>query len=775
MGLVILALPLHAMPNYVGWPGHGMQLSQQSGTSYKWWFLPEVSGQQLRRLVGAVELPGLRGQARVPRVPRHRRHDGRVGEEQRLRSRHVGARGGARPVRHADGADAVAVLDRRLHRFDGGPVLRGVVDHAVPLHQPGRAVVGAVERPTRPALRRRARRARPSSTRASSTSRCSGVRYYMAISDRMIDFGRRNADLTEVASVGTVGRVRGGRLRARATARQPARRAWPISPTKSHGWLDRSMDWYMDPEAWSVVLDRRRARATGSASSEGEQPEVQPPDTGHGLEHRRRPTTRSSSTSASPGTPVLGQDVVLPELEGERRRRTVAGDAEPDGRGARRATTSSCTTAGPAVDFAGWGVTLAGSGGLWSGSGAPGPSRCRPSRRDAVAADPKPCRTDPDGEPDPTRTVRAPTPPPRPSDGGIPASVFDPAEMILPSVAAGPARDRRPTPAPASLSAPARAPSGDRRRALSAAVLFGPTFGFLFDDRRRQYLRVRSDLDVDAVRARPRPANCRLSVVVPAFGEARPHRRHDRAAATWRSRRSTPTAVSRSSWSTTAPSTTRRSTRARRRCRSSAAPRTQSGQGRGGSHGRARRARAHRSCSPMRTSRTHPTRSSACSHEIEVGWDVVTGSRRHTDTTTLVRARRLREIGGRAINALTRAVLLGQYRDTQCGLKAFRSDVAQLIFRHTRIDGFAFDVEVFFLVEQYHLSLDRGAGSRRELVTVDGARGLATPPDSFAICSAFAGGRISACTTSRRGDPVLARRLVAPSSPRALRSPNRRA
>ncbi|HEY6531670.1 MAG TPA: glycosyltransferase [Acidimicrobiales bacterium] len=90
---------------------------------------------------------------------------------------------------------------------------------------------------------------------------------------------------------------------------------------------------------------------------------------------------------------------------------------------------------------------------------------------------------------------------------------------------------------------------------------------------------------------------------------------------------------------------------------------------------------------------------------VEAGWDVVVGSRRHTDTTTLVRARRLREIGGRGINLLTRAVLLGQHRDTQCGLKAFRSDVARLIFAHTRVDGFAFDVEVFHLVERYHLSL----------------------------------------------------------------------
>jgi dolichyl-phosphate beta-glucosyltransferase len=90
---------------------------------------------------------------------------------------------------------------------------------------------------------------------------------------------------------------------------------------------------------------------------------------------------------------------------------------------------------------------------------------------------------------------------------------------------------------------------------------------------------------------------------------------------------------------------------------------------------------------------------------VEDGWDVVVGSRRHTDTTTLVRARRIREIGGRAINLLTRAVLLGQYRDTQCGLKAFRSDAARLIFSRSMVDGFAFDVEVFHLIERYHLSL----------------------------------------------------------------------
>ncbi|MBA2433685.1 MAG: glycosyltransferase [Chthoniobacterales bacterium] len=85
---------------------------------------------------------------------------------------------------------------------------------------------------------------------------------------------------------------------------------------------------------------------------------------------------------------------------------------------------------------------------------------------------------------------------------------------------------------------------------------------------------------------------------------------------------------------------------------------------------------------------------------VEAGWDVVVGSRRHSNTTTLVRARRLRELGGRIINWLTHAVLLGHYRDTQCGLKAFRSDTARAVFERSRIDGFAFDVEMFVVAER---------------------------------------------------------------------------
>ena len=90
---------------------------------------------------------------------------------------------------------------------------------------------------------------------------------------------------------------------------------------------------------------------------------------------------------------------------------------------------------------------------------------------------------------------------------------------------------------------------------------------------------------------------------------------------------------------------------------------------------------------------------------VEDGWDVVVGSRGHTSTTTLVKAGRLREIGSRVVNLLTSVALLGQYRDTQCGLKAFSADAAERIFSVARIDRFAMDIEVIFLVERLGLTL----------------------------------------------------------------------
>jgi hypothetical protein len=84
---------------------------------------------------------------------------------------------------------------------------------------------------------------------------------------------------------------------------------------------------------------------------------------------------------------------------------------------------------------------------------------------------------------------------------------------------------------------------------------------------------------------------------------------------------------------------------------------------------------------------------------------VAIGNRRHPDARTLAPTSSIRTWGSRAINRLVYTVLLGSYRDTQSGLKGFRSDVARFMFARTRVDGFAFDIELLHLVERHQLSL----------------------------------------------------------------------
>ena len=91
--------------------------------------------------------------------------------------------------------------------------------------------------------------------------------------------------------------------------------------------------------------------------------------------------------------------------------------------------------------------------------------------------------------------------------------------------------------------------------------------------------------------------------------------------------------------------------------------------------------------------------------EIEAGWDVVVGTRRDSRLVTHTSAGLVRDIGGRLVNLATHVLLLGQYRDTQAGCKAFRGDVAELIFSKTKLNGFSFDIEIFHLVERWRLTL----------------------------------------------------------------------
>lgn len=91
--------------------------------------------------------------------------------------------------------------------------------------------------------------------------------------------------------------------------------------------------------------------------------------------------------------------------------------------------------------------------------------------------------------------------------------------------------------------------------------------------------------------------------------------------------------------------------------------------------------------------------------EVEKGWDVAVGSRRHPDSVTVRDAGVLRDLGSRAVNLLAMGVLLSHPHDTQCGLKALRADVARTVFGLGRVDRFAFDIELLHLVERHGFSV----------------------------------------------------------------------
>ena len=64
-----------------------------------------------------------------------------------------------------------------------------------------------------------------------------------------------------------------------------------------------------------------------------------------------------------------------------------------------------------------------------------------------------------------------------------------------------------------------------------------------------------------------------------------------------------------------------------------------------------------------------------------------------------------RRAASRVFNLAIRGSLGLPFGDTQSGLKGFRRSAAQQIFRHTRVDGFAFDVEVLWVAGQLGLEV----------------------------------------------------------------------
>jgi dolichyl-phosphate beta-glucosyltransferase len=79
---------------------------------------------------------------------------------------------------------------------------------------------------------------------------------------------------------------------------------------------------------------------------------------------------------------------------------------------------------------------------------------------------------------------------------------------------------------------------------------------------------------------------------------------------------------------------------------------------------------------------------------LERGNEVAIGSRGLGTSRILVRQAWYRQSMGRVFNLFVRLFLLPDFRDTQCGFKAYRGAVAREVFRPPSLRGFAFDVEI---------------------------------------------------------------------------------
>ena len=69
----------------------------------------------------------------------------------------------------------------------------------------------------------------------------------------------------------------------------------------------------------------------------------------------------------------------------------------------------------------------------------------------------------------------------------------------------------------------------------------------------------------------------------------------------------------------------------------------------------------------------------------------------------------MRYIAGQVFSWLERSVLSTKVADTQCGFKAFTSSAAKAIFRRITINGFGFDVELFFVARKLKYHIQPGA------------------------------------------------------------------
>ena len=86
---------------------------------------------------------------------------------------------------------------------------------------------------------------------------------------------------------------------------------------------------------------------------------------------------------------------------------------------------------------------------------------------------------------------------------------------------------------------------------------------------------------------------------------------------------------------------------------------------------------------------------------------VCIGTRARGTSPTLEKRSFARRVASVVFTAVVSRVVVTGIRDTQCGFKGFRTEVARFLFGQSRIDNFAFDIEVLYLAFKNDLDVKR--------------------------------------------------------------------
>jgi glycosyltransferase involved in cell wall biosynthesis len=113
---------------------------------------------------------------------------------------------------------------------------------------------------------------------------------------------------------------------------------------------------------------------------------------------------------------------------------------------------------------------------------------------------------------------------------------------------------------------------------------------------------------------------------------------------------------------------------------------------------------------------------------LQAGADIAIGSRWLQAELQTHRQSLHRQLFGRIFNGLNRVILGLQFKDTQCGFKAFTRRAAQAILPLQQIERWGFDPEILFLARKFGLRVTEvpvrwgHVGGTRINPLVDGAR-----------------------------------------------------